>query len=134
MGADGGPQPVLAVRKSSVLWHQRTLQSFSEKLLDACPAPEAMFAAHLRSLCRRVGYACFTQSRLCLFVSEAFRMHAGDPPCTGALKEFRKMIPHAAGGFWDECFRLNKNEPFDSCGGHCDIDIRESGHTHWLYE
>lgn len=118
--------------ESSVLFDQRALRLLSNDLLDACPAPDSMFACHVRFLCRRVGYAYFTRSGLCRFFSDAFRPYDGDPPCSHGLIAFRKMIAHSVGAFWDVQFRLNENEPYNMCGEHCDIDVKKSGHSHAL--
>lgn len=118
----------------SVLIDHGSLLDLVHSLLDACPVNPSMFRAHVRSLCKKVGYACFTRRGLRRFAVEAFKHIEGDPPTPPQLRAFRKMIPHLAGVFWDERYQKNDKEEFSVCGEHCQDEVKRIGHSHALID
>lgn len=132
-GSDGGATP-LELPPPSVLFDMRALVTFFLDLVDVCPIPRSIIAGHVGYLCKRMGYACFTRRGLCRFAVRAFRAYEGDPESTPSLIAFRKMIPHAAGVYWDERFRLNALELYNVCGEHCDDVAKRNGSSHALVD
>lgn len=130
--ANPGAGAVLA--SPSVFLDRRSLLDLVTQLLDACPVNPTLFRVHVRSLCKKVGYACFTRRGLRTFAVDAFERFEGDPVSPRSLCVFRRMIPHLAGVFWDSHFRRNAQEPFNVCSEHCADEVKRSGHTHVLID
>lgn len=129
-----GPGTAAENELPSVLIDHGSLLDLVHSLLDACPVNPSLFRAHVRSLCKKVGYACFTRRGLRRFAVEAFKHFEGDPPTPPQLRAFRKMIPHLAGVFWDERYQKNEKEKFSVCGEHCQDEVKRIGHSHALLD
>lgn len=115
---------------SAVLIDYKTLQTLFNELLHACPVTPGYFAPHVRYMCKRVGYACFTRRGLRHFAVDAFRIRDGDPESPRSMLLFRKMVPHFSGSFWDKCWDKNAREKYHVCAEHCTDEIKQSGSTH----
>lgn len=71
--SSGGSDVEVPPLDLAVFLDYRELVGLCQELLDACPVTPEYFAPHVRYMCKKAGYACFTRRGLRKFAVVAFQ-------------------------------------------------------------